>query len=42
MKSKKSIWSLLLLVVAMLAAVQFSCKKDEGDDEETSTKTWDS
>lgn len=39
MKSKKSIWSLLLLVVAMLAAVQFSCKKDEGDDEETSTKT---
>lgn len=41
MKSKKSIWSLLLLVVAMLAAVQFSCKKDEGDDEETSTKTWD-
>lgn len=33
MKSKKSIWSLLLLVVAMLAAVQFSCKKDEGDDE---------
>ncbi len=39
MKSKKSIFSLLLLFAAMLAMVQFSCKKDDGDDE-TKTETW--
>lgn len=39
MKSKKAFFSLLLLFVAMLAMVQFSCKKDDGDDE-TKTETW--